>query len=125
MTAPAGWDRHVAERVAKPNGRFWRSQKEWPPKAHTERTVDGPVVVVLRTHDRERARRMAEVRWQAFYPDLPLPVGELEWRRYDPQSWARYRGESGAGFAILPCTADEARSFPVVVFRASVHGASS
>lgn len=121
MTAPAkrpqrGGVPRTLERVTRPDGSEWRQQSRWPPKVYRENTPAGPVVLVLRTHDPEKARRIAEVRWSALYPHLPLPAGELEWRRQEGAAWAQ-GGRGTPDFRLGPSTGTETRSFPVVAFK--------
>lgn len=111
------------EYVIRPDGKRWAFDARSPRSVARESTPEGPVVLVLRTHDLERAARMAEVRWTAFHPGVPMPEGVREWRRQEMISWQRRSG--GSDFTLAPSSGTESQSCPVVAFRlATTEGAA-
>lgn len=102
------------ERVTRPDGKVWRFDPRYGRRVRREDTEDGPVVLVLRTHDLERAARMAEVRWSALHPGEPIPIGAREWRRFEIASVST---TNGPDFNLNPSTGTETKSIPVVAFR--------
>ena len=109
------------ERVQRPDGKTWVFDPRSSRAVKVARTPAGVEIAVHRTHDRDLARRMAEVRWGAHHGDVPMPEGELVWRRHVVDSWSR---RPTAGFTSEPSSGTESRSYPVVVFAAPVQSVS-
>lgn len=105
-----------AERVRRPDGKLWvHDQRSSSRGVHVEPTAAGPVLLVLCTHDRAKAADMVSVRWGAYFPGVPIPEGELEWRRRAIETWV---GQTSVRQKrIEASTGTETLAFPVVAFR--------
>lgn len=90
--------------LTRPNGKPYRPRSEVRVENYTT-TDDMTAVVVIGTHDVDRATELARERWE-WDNDPPLPAGVRRWWRLVP--W----GGHGDGTWID----DEVRGRPVVTF---------
>ena len=83
MTATMTEPQTAPEVLTRPNGKTYRPRgplriEEYVD--HEERTC----VVIVGTHDLERATGLAAERWEEWYDDGSLPAGQRRWMRLVP-----------------------------------------
>lgn len=96
-----------AETISRPAGRPYRARKTPTAQVLVNMDDEPSGVLVLRTHDIDRAARLAEqLWWQAT--DCQLPAGKTCWQRFVP--WG---GDSGSYEVVAP---DVRNAVPCVWF---------